>query len=78
MLNVSDYTCAATHYEGAPWYMQTPSEWWYFLIAPAYSFCLSLRQAQPIWAKEMPAMVFISCAGWASNHFSARVRVAHP
>jgi uncharacterized membrane protein YjjB (DUF3815 family) len=26
--NATDYTCSATHYSGAPWYMQTPSGYW--------------------------------------------------
>lgn len=48
----ADWSCAQTHYAGAPWWLVTPSAWWYFLIAPGYSFFLSLRQQQPIWRKE--------------------------
>jgi hypothetical protein len=73
VLNAADYTCSNTHYLGCPWYMQRPSEWWYFLIAPGYSFWLSLRQGQPIMAKETPVMIIIACAGWTCNHFSAKV-----
>jgi uncharacterized membrane protein YjjB (DUF3815 family) len=36
---------------------------------------LSLRNQQPIWAKELPVMIIISCAGWCTNHFSARAFV---
>jgi hypothetical protein len=73
VINASDYTCSNTHYPGAPWYMQRPSEYWYFLIAPGYSFWLSLRQGQPIFAKETPVMILFACAGWTANHFSALV-----
>ncbi|GHJ86303.1 hypothetical protein NliqN6_2705 [Naganishia liquefaciens] len=68
----ADWSCAQTHYAGAPWWLVTPSAWWYFLIAPGYSFFLSLRQQQPIWRKETPTMVVIACAGWATNHFSGQ------
>jgi len=63
-----DYTCSQTH-SGAPWYQQTPSGYWCmlqcsyrpscadpylgFLCAPAYSFFLSLRNQQPLMAKEL-------------------------
>ncbi|OXC66991.1 hypothetical protein AYX13_04443 [Cryptococcus neoformans] len=71
VLNPNDYTCENTHYNGSPWYMETPSAWWYFLCAPGYSLGLSLKNQQPLWAKELPVMVIISCAGWTSNHFSS-------
>lgn len=48
-----DWDCHITHYDGAPWYLQTVPAWWYFLIVPGYSFWLSLRQSQPILAKEL-------------------------
>jgi glycerol uptake facilitator-like aquaporin len=48
-----DWSCAITHSAGSPWYLQTVPEWWYFLIVPGYSFWLSLRQSQPLWAKEL-------------------------
>ncbi|WVR06319.1 hypothetical protein IAU60_003349 [Kwoniella sp. DSM 27419] len=70
VLNANDYTCANTH-NHAPWYGITPSAYWYFLCCPAYCFFLSLRNQQPLWAKELPIMVIIGAAGWTSNHFSA-------
>ncbi|OCF33455.1 hypothetical protein I316_04875 [Kwoniella heveanensis BCC8398] len=70
VLNASDYTCYNTHHD-APWYQVTPSAYWYFLCCPAYSFFLSLRNQQPLFAKELPIMVFIAACGWTSNHFSA-------
>jgi uncharacterized membrane protein YjjB (DUF3815 family) len=46
-----------------------------FLAAPGYTLGLSLRNQQPLFAKELPVMCLIGCAGWACNHFSARVFV---
>ncbi|KAL1412922.1 pheromone-regulated protein prm10 [Vanrija albida] len=71
VLNADDYTCANTHYPGAPWYMSKPSGYWYYLCVPAYSLLLSLRNQQPIFAKELPVMIGISVAGWVTNHFAA-------
>ncbi|TYJ58472.1 hypothetical protein B9479_000679 [Cryptococcus floricola] len=70
VLNASDYTCGNTHAHHA-WYQVTPSAYWYFLCAPGFSAGLSLRNQQPLWAKEFPVMVLISCAGWTSNHFAS-------
>ncbi|KIR68544.1 hypothetical protein I314_00965 [Cryptococcus bacillisporus CA1873] len=42
-----------------------------FLCAPGFSLGLSLRNQQPLWAKELPVMVIIACAGWTCNHFSS-------
>ncbi|KAK6908159.1 hypothetical protein I203_102160 [Kwoniella mangroviensis CBS 8507] len=70
VLNASDYTCSNTH-GSAPWYQVTPSALWYILCCPAYSFFLSLRNQQPLWAKELPIMVLVAVAGWSSNHFSS-------
>lgn len=67
----SDYQCSTTH-GGAPWYQSTPSAYWYFLCCPGYSLFLSLRNQQPLFAIELPVMVLVSCAGWTSNHFSAK------
>jgi len=57
-----DWNCGITHGGDAPWYQQTVPEWWYFLIVPGYSFWLSLRQSQPILAKELVSFLchFIS------------------
>ncbi|ORY28518.1 hypothetical protein BCR39DRAFT_535068 [Naematelia encephala] len=70
VVGANDYTCSTTH-SGMPWWGVTPSAYWYFLCCPGYSFMLSLRNQQPLFAKELPIMVLISCAGWVSNHFSA-------
>lgn len=81
----NDYQCSAVH-NSPHWYMVTPSEWWCkslepnaltadFLCAPGYSLGLSLRNQQPLFAKELPVMVIISCAGWCTNHFAARAFV---
>ncbi|KAK8858543.1 hypothetical protein IAR55_002772 [Kwoniella newhampshirensis] len=70
VLNSANYQCDATH-DAAKWYMATPSAYWYFLCCPGYSLFLSLRNQQPLFAKELPIMVLISCAGWTSNHFSS-------
>lgn len=69
--NVNDWACKATHYDGAPWYMTDPSQWWYFLCVPGYALWLSLRNQQP-FAKELPIMVLIACGGWVVNFFSAK------
>ncbi|TXT13524.1 hypothetical protein VHUM_00891 [Vanrija humicola] len=71
VLNADDYTCSNTHYPGAPWYMSKPSGYWYYLCVPAYSFFLSLRNQQPLFAKELPIMILISVAGWVTNHFAS-------
>ncbi|WOO77336.1 putative UPF0442 protein [Vanrija pseudolonga] len=71
VLNADDYTCSNTHYAGSPWYMSKPSGYWYYLCVPAYSCLLSLRNQQPIFAKELPIMVLISVAGWVTNHFAS-------
>ncbi|WWD18433.1 hypothetical protein CI109_102885 [Kwoniella shandongensis] len=68
--NSANYQCDLTHND-AKWYMATPSAYWYFLCCPGYSLFLSLRNQQPLFAKELPVMVLISCAGWTSNHFSS-------
>ncbi|WVO12578.1 hypothetical protein L204_100182 [Cryptococcus depauperatus] len=72
VINASDYTCAYTHHSGVPWYMVTPSGWWYFFSVPGASLALSLKNQQPFWAKELPIMVLISCAGWTSNHYASQ------
>jgi uncharacterized membrane protein YjjB (DUF3815 family) len=33
---------------------------------------MSLRNQQPLFAKELPVMVLIACGGWASNKFSQK------
>ena len=65
----SDYTCSV--HNGKPWWGLTPSQLWYLLCCPGFAFGIALRNQQPLLAKELPVMVIIACAGWASNHFSA-------
>ncbi|KAN0064417.1 pheromone-regulated protein prm10 [Thecaphora frezii] len=58
----------------------TDREWWRkdvpeiyaLLTTPGYSIALSLRNQVKVNRKEFPVMVLIACAGWASNHFSAK------
>ncbi|KAL7420196.1 pheromone-regulated protein prm10 [Cryptotrichosporon argae] len=69
VLNAEDYTCSSTHNDH--WWMSTPSGYWYYLCVPAYAFFLSLRNQQPLFAKELPIMLAIACAGWVTNHFSS-------
>lgn len=71
VINSTNWQCDLTHVAGSPWFKQTPSAYWYFLAVPAYSFVLSLRNQQPIFRKELPVMILISCAGWVTNHFSS-------
>lgn len=40
-----------------------------YLCVPGYSFCLSLRNGQPLLRKELLVMIAIACAGWTVNHF---------
>lgn len=53
--------CSITHPPDAPWYLQTVPEWWYFLIVPGYSFWLSLRNSQPLLAKELVSRFDYKC-----------------
>jgi hypothetical protein len=49
------------------WYLQ-PFPWWTsFLIVPAFSTISSLANLQPLRSKQLPVMVIISCASYASN-----------
>ncbi|KZS95158.1 DUF1212-domain-containing protein [Sistotremastrum niveocremeum HHB9708] len=70
VLGSEDYECSVSHYSGAPWYQANPSEYWAFLCVPMFSLFLSLRNQAPLFKKEMPITILISCAGWTANHFS--------
>lgn len=70
LATAKNWDCSLTH-DQSKWYMMTPSGYWYYLCVPAYALVLSLRNQQPLFAKELPVMVLIACAGWAVNHFSA-------
>ncbi|KIL00591.1 hypothetical protein PAXRUDRAFT_29678 [Paxillus rubicundulus Ve08.2h10] len=50
-----------------PWFLQ-PFPWWtQFLIVPIFSILSSLGNLQPWKSKQLPVMVIISCASYASN-----------
>lgn len=70
LATAKNWDCSQTH-DQSKWYQMTPSGYWYYLCVPAYALVLSLRNQQPLFAKELPVMVLIACAGWAVNHFSA-------
>ncbi|EJU01800.1 DUF1212-domain-containing protein [Dacryopinax primogenitus] len=63
-------TCPV-HDDNGPWWQQQASPWWAFLCVPGFSFALSLRNQAPWNRKEFVVMILISCAGWATNHFSS-------
>ncbi|TFL05965.1 hypothetical protein BDV98DRAFT_499548 [Pterulicium gracile] len=51
----------------APWYMQQFPWWTAFMIVPVFSLLSSLGNLQPLRSRELPVMVIISCASYASN-----------
>ncbi|EJD53485.1 hypothetical protein AURDEDRAFT_53220 [Auricularia subglabra TFB-10046 SS5] len=50
-----------------PWYLQEFPWWTLFILVPVFSFVSSLGSMQPLKSKELPIMVFISCASFAAN-----------
>ncbi|EPQ27914.1 uncharacterized protein PFL1_04658 [Pseudozyma flocculosa PF-1] len=54
------------------WWRKDVPEIFALLTTPGYSIALSLRNQVKVNRKEFPVMVLIACAGWASNHFSAK------
>ncbi|KAJ4478271.1 hypothetical protein J3R30DRAFT_3480285 [Lentinula aciculospora] len=50
-----------------PWFLQAFPTWTAFLIVPAFSLLSSLANLQPFRSKQLPVMVVISCASYASN-----------
>ena len=53
--------------KGHPWYLQ-PFPWWsQFIIVPIFSILSSLANLQPWRSKQLPVMVIISCASYATN-----------
>ncbi|PFH52842.1 hypothetical protein AMATHDRAFT_189031 [Amanita thiersii Skay4041] len=50
-----------------PWYLQPFPLWTSFIIVPLFSTLSSLANLQPIWSKQLPVMVIISCCSYASN-----------
>jgi uncharacterized membrane protein YjjB (DUF3815 family) len=50
-----------------PWYLQPFPAWTEFIIVPVFSILSSLANLQPFRSKQLPIMVVISCASYASN-----------
>jgi len=50
-----------------PWYLQQFPAWTAFIIVPLFSLLSSLANLQPFRSKQLPVMVIISCASYASN-----------
>ena len=50
-----------------PWYLQPFPFWTEFLIVPIFSILSSLANLQPFKSRQLPVMVAISCASYASN-----------
>lgn len=53
--------------KNAPWYLQGYPLWTSFIIVPLFSTLSSLANLQPLKSKQLPVMVVISCASYASN-----------
>jgi hypothetical protein len=52
---------------GRSWYLQ-PFPWWsQFVIVPVFSILSSLANLQPWKSRQLPVMVVISCASYATN-----------
>lgn len=49
------------------WYLQPFPFWTQFLIVPLFSILSSLANLQPWRSRQLPVMVVISCASYASN-----------
>ncbi|KIK67989.1 hypothetical protein GYMLUDRAFT_68997 [Collybiopsis luxurians FD-317 M1] len=49
------------------WYLQPFPAWTAFFIVPVFSLLSSLANLQPFKSKQLPVMVLISCASYASN-----------
>ncbi|EGO27841.1 hypothetical protein SERLADRAFT_360407 [Serpula lacrymans var. lacrymans S7.9] len=50
-----------------PWYIQPFPLWTQFVIVPIFSLLSSLANLQPWKSKQLPVMIVISCASYASN-----------
>ncbi|THV08405.1 DUF1212-domain-containing protein [Dendrothele bispora CBS 962.96] len=50
-----------------PWYLQPFPTWTAFIIVPTFSLLSSLANLQPLRSRQLPVMVIISCASYASN-----------
>ncbi|QRV77600.1 pheromone-regulated membrane protein [Ceratobasidium sp. AG-Ba] len=51
----------------SPWYLQQLPMWTLLILVPIYSIISSLWKLQPFRNKQLPIMVFISCASYAAN-----------
>ncbi|KAF5387984.1 hypothetical protein D9615_000529 [Tricholomella constricta] len=50
-----------------PWYLQPFPSWTAYIIVPTFSTLSSLANLQPFRSRQLPVMVVISCASYASN-----------
>ncbi|KAG6821590.1 hypothetical protein H0H93_000099 [Arthromyces matolae] len=50
-----------------PWFLQPFPLWTSFIIVPTFSTLSSLANLQPFKSRQLPIMVLISCASYASN-----------
>ncbi|KAG5648937.1 hypothetical protein DXG03_000286 [Asterophora parasitica] len=50
-----------------PWYLQPFPGWTAYIIVPIFSTLSSLANLQPFRSKQLPVMVVISCASYATN-----------
>lgn len=53
-----------------PWWRQSITPYWMFLLVPAFSCSLSLWVLQPFRDRQFFVGVFIACAGFAANYFA--------
>jgi hypothetical protein len=52
---------------GWPWYRQAMPEVYLFLFVPIFSVLCAMWNFQPWRSRQLPVMVIISCAGYATN-----------
>jgi len=50
-----------------PWYLQAPPTWTLLFLVPLYGIFSALASFQPVFSRELPVMVFISCCAYAAN-----------
>ncbi|KAG9039649.1 hypothetical protein FRB95_009230 [Tulasnella sp. JGI-2019a] len=55
-----------------PWYLQPFPLWSLGILVPAFSIFSSAANGQPFRSKQLPVMVFISCASFAANDAASR------
>ena len=70
-INSGQVYCIRADTDG--WYARPlANKWYYFILVPAFAFCLALANLQPIKRKEMLATVLIACSGWVTNYFAGQ------